>query len=136
MILWCPLCLHLSLHCIMLLSCRCVADEQRTFALGIQSFLFRLFGNIPGPIVFGAVFDVACIFRNFSFPCGSTESTVGACWVYNTELLANSILAMVLIALGMNLLFSFLSWISYPKPQNKQDDHKDVRNGFQLKKKH
>ena len=111
---------------------RCVADEQRTFALGMQSFLFRLFGNIPGPIVFGVVFDVSCIFRNYTFPCGTTEAAVGACWTYNNVQLSNAILAMVLIALGMNFIFSLLSWMFYKKEKS-SENHSEDTNDLALK---
>jgi len=129
--MWYILLNTVTIHASILL--RCVADEQRTFALGIQSFLFRLFGNIPGPIVFGVVFDIACIFRNFTFPCGSSEATSGACWVYNSDVLSNFILAMVLIAMGLNFIFSFLAWVTYPKTQKKiADDSATHANGVEL----
>lgn len=90
---------------------RCVAEEQRSLALGLQSFFFRIVGNVPGPIVFGAVFDAACIYFRYDVPCMSR----GNCWVYDNFQLSWSILAIALIAICINLVFSFLTWLTYPK---------------------
>ena len=78
-------------------------------ALGVQSVMFRTFGSVPGPLVFGAIFDSTCVY--FHSECGNQAN----CWVYNNHLL--SIRAIVLAALGLtaNLLFSFLTWFLYPK---------------------
>lgn len=38
-----------------------VSLENQSFALGIRSFITKLFGNIPGPIVFASIVDKACI---------------------------------------------------------------------------
>ena len=36
---------------------RSVEVEEKAFALGIQFLIFRLFGYIPSPIIFGKVID-------------------------------------------------------------------------------
>jgi len=60
---------------------RCVAEEQRTLALGLQFVIFRGLGTIPGPILFGIIFDSACIYWHYE--CSRREN----CWVYdNTKL--------------------------------------------------
>ncbi|RNA02974.1 solute carrier organic anion transporter family member 4A1-like isoform X2 [Brachionus plicatilis] len=38
-----------------------VGEENQSFALGIRSLVNKLFGNIPGPIVFALVLDRSCI---------------------------------------------------------------------------
>ena len=90
-------------------SSRCVADEQRTLALGLQSLLFRAVGSIPGPIVFGAIFDSTCLF--WQFDCDRR----GNCWVYNNVTLGNRAVALALSGVVLNLIFSFLTWLVYPK---------------------
>ncbi len=40
---------------------RSVAEEEKAFALGIQFVIFRLFGYIPSPIIFGNVIDSTCL---------------------------------------------------------------------------
>lgn len=101
--------------------CRCVAEEQRTFALGIQSFCFRVIGNIPGPIVLGAVFDLACIYFRYDVPCMSR----GNCWVYNNYQLSWSVMAIASIGICLNFVFSFLSWLTYPK-QNAHNHNQET----------
>lgn len=40
---------------------RCVQDEQRSFALGIQWIKVRLLGTIPAPMIFGLLIDETCV---------------------------------------------------------------------------
>ena len=101
---------------------RCVSDDQRTFALGIQSAIFRIFGNVPGPIIFGVAFDAACKFRNFKLPCESTTAVQGACWEYDRTVLSNTILAMSMVAIVLNLAFAICSWLAYPKAVKDMSD--------------
>ena len=98
------LCLHHVLS-----SPRCVAENQRTLALGIQSCIFRLIGTIPGPILFGVVFDSSCLF--WQEDCGRR----GNCWVYDNSTL--SIRALILAVGGMvsYVVFVFLCWLVYPR---------------------
>lgn len=92
-----------------LLFSRCVADEQRTLALGAQSVAFRAFGSIPGPIIFGAIFDSACIY--WQYEC----SRRGNCWVYNNTFLSQRAVILAVLGIAVNFIFSFLSWLFYPK---------------------
>ena len=39
---------------------RCIPESQRTFGLGIEFAIIRLFGSIPAPIIFGLVIDSTC----------------------------------------------------------------------------
>ena len=89
--------------------CRCVADEQRTLALGLQSLIFRAFGSIPGPIVFGVIFDSTCLF--WQFDCDRR----GNCWVYDNVALSNRALGLALSGVALNFSFTCLSWLLYPK---------------------
>ncbi|KAK3742780.1 hypothetical protein QZH41_013896, partial [Actinostola sp. cb2023] len=50
----------LSATPVTIVTLRCVANDQRAYALGIQSSLLRLLGTIPGPIVVGALIDMTC----------------------------------------------------------------------------
>lgn len=88
---------------------RCVAEEQRTLALGVQSLVFRALGSIPGPIVFGVIFDSTCLF--WQVDCDRR----GNCWVYDNLQLSNRALALALSGVILNFIFSFLSWVVYPK---------------------
>jgi len=41
---------------------RCVPNNLRSFALGLQWMLVRVLGSIPGPILFGYIIDRSCVF--------------------------------------------------------------------------
>lgn len=60
---------------------RSVSEEERSFALGMQFVIFRLFGYIPAPILFGNLIDSSCLL--WKSPCGKT--TGGRCLLYDIE---------------------------------------------------
>lgn len=65
---------------VVMITLRSVAEEERSLALGMQFVLFRLFGYIPSPIVFGNVIDSTClVWKNH---CGQQG---GFCLLYNIE---------------------------------------------------
>ncbi len=88
---------------------RCVAEQQRALALGLQSVVWRTFGSIPGPILFGGLFDSACIY--WQDECGRR----GNCWVYENTDLSERALSVGVIGVFFNFLFSFLCWLVYPR---------------------
>jgi organic anion transporter 3A len=57
-----------------------VEEEERSLALGMQFVIFRLFGYIPSPIIFGNVIDSTCIV--WKAHCGQQG---GFCLLYNIE---------------------------------------------------
>ncbi|KRG03279.1 solute carrier organic anion transporter family member 5A1 isoform X2 [Drosophila mojavensis] len=59
---------------------RSVSEEERSFALGMQFVIFRLFGYIPAPIVFGNLIDSTCLLWKSS--CGEKG---GRCLIYDIE---------------------------------------------------
>ncbi|XP_054722178.1 solute carrier organic anion transporter family member 74D-like [Uloborus diversus] len=61
----------------MLLTLRCVEPEDKAMALGLISFAIGLFGNVPCPVIYGAVVDSACLFWEDN--CGEP----GACRLYD-----------------------------------------------------
>ncbi|XP_076683347.1 organic anion transporting polypeptide 74D [Andrena cerasifolii] len=63
----------------MLLILRCVDPRDKAMALGLIQFAIGLFGNVPCPIVYGAVVDSACLV--WEFACGER----GACWLYDSN---------------------------------------------------
>lgn len=63
---------------------RCIHDRQRTFALGIQWFVVRLLGTVPGPIMFGSIVDSTCLV--WQEKCGEQKS----CWIYDNLLLSRN----------------------------------------------
>ncbi|XP_054266290.1 solute carrier organic anion transporter family member 5A1-like [Macrosteles quadrilineatus] len=59
---------------------RSVNEEERSFALGMQFVIFRLFGYIPAPILFGNLIDSTCLF--WKSTCGEKA---GRCLLYDIE---------------------------------------------------
>lgn len=59
---------------------RSVSEEERSFALGMQFVIFRLFGYIPAPILFGNLIDSSCLL--WKSTCGETG---GRCLIYDIE---------------------------------------------------
>lgn len=63
----------------MLLILRCVDPSDKAMALGLIQFAIGLFGNVPCPIVYGAVVDSACLV--WKMACGEK----GACGLYDSN---------------------------------------------------
>ncbi|XP_071044551.1 solute carrier organic anion transporter family member 74D [Parasteatoda tepidariorum] len=61
----------------MLLTLRCVEPQDKAMALGLISFAIGLFGNVPCPVIYGAVVDSTCLFWEDN--CGEP----GACRLYD-----------------------------------------------------
>ncbi|XP_060516016.1 solute carrier organic anion transporter family member 74D isoform X2 [Cylas formicarius] len=61
----------------MLLILRCVDPVDKAMALGLIQFAIGLFGNVPCPIIYGAVVDSACLI--WKMACGEK----GACGLYD-----------------------------------------------------
>ena len=80
---------------------RSVGEEEKAFALGIQFVIFRLFGYIPSPILFGHVIDTTCLL--WTQTC---EGSGGRCLIYDIEMFR---FKYVGICAGIKLLSLFIS---------------------------
>lgn len=83
---------------------RCVPDNQRTYALGLQWLFLCVFGSMPGPVVFGAFIDKTCILWE------ETCSGKGSCLEYNNELLSYLLVAAGLFFQILSAALYFGSW--------------------------
>ena len=77
---------------------RVVPNQMRSFAVGVQFIFFRLLGAIPGPILFGAIIDKACL----QWQTRQCDGSRGSCWIYSSRDMA---LGFLIIS-TKNLLFS------------------------------
>lgn len=59
---------------------RCVPPSQKTFAMGVQYWIMRPLGAIPGPIVFGLIFDATCKLWQEA-ECSGEQ---GSCWIHDS----------------------------------------------------
>jgi hypothetical protein len=96
-----------------------VNSTNQAFALGIKSFITKLFGNIPGPLVFATVVDNTCIQWIRNAATGNR-----ACRLYN-----NSRFSFGLGTLGsslrlMSAIFAFITLMFIIKENNKQKKRK------------
>ena len=74
-----------------------------------------LSGNVPGPVIIGAIFDYSCLVWQDN--CGSQ----GACWVYDNAALSWRLFLVCLVVNVTSGLFFFISVIVH-KPPAKSDD--------------
>jgi organic anion transporter 4A len=92
---------------------RCVDDKIRSFALGIQWIVVRIFGTIPAPIIFGRLIDESCILWQQE-SCGNEG---GACILYDNKNMAKYMLFLALTGKALSVLFFFLSSFYYIPPK-------------------
>lgn len=59
---------------------RCVHEDQKSFALGIQWLKVRVLGTIPAPLILASLIDKACVYWK---PTEGSEEGSGSCLVYN-----------------------------------------------------
>lgn len=64
---------------------RSVTPEERSFALGMQFVIFRLFGYIPSPIIFGNVIDSACLLWKVKRCSSVLPAVSGRCLLYDIQ---------------------------------------------------
>ncbi|XP_062706143.1 solute carrier organic anion transporter family member 4A1 isoform X2 [Aedes albopictus] len=100
---------------------RCVHDDQRSFALGIQWIKVRILGTIPAPMIFGRLIDETCILWQES--CDDH----GACLVYDNAFMSKYMLLLALVGKACSILFFFGAWFYYipPKAMTTNDDDED-----------
>ncbi|XP_061708271.1 solute carrier organic anion transporter family member 4A1 [Cydia pomonella] len=92
---------------------RCVREDQRSFALGIQWIKVRLLGTIPAPLLFGFLIDLSCSLW------ARTCDRSGACLLYDNYNMSRYMLALALLGKLCSLLFFFLAWWFYRPPGGK-----------------
>ena len=91
---------------------RCVPDEQRSVAVALKWLFARCLGYIPGPVIYGAVIDKACLFWKES--CDDDET--GACYYYDNANLSNFFLGLSLGCKGVAIILYALSLVLYKPP--------------------
>ena len=76
-------------------SSRSVPANQRSFAMGLQFLMVRLFGMLPGPIVVGKIFDSTCSVWKYN-SCGEKTS----CAEYELESLSHQMMLVSICGNG------------------------------------
>ncbi|KAH8409881.1 hypothetical protein KR009_000300 [Drosophila setifemur] len=92
---------------------RCVQDEQRSFALGLQWIKVRFLGTIPAPLIFGSLIDESCIL--WQEACD--EEAGGACLVYDNFYISRYMWLLALICKLCSVIFFLCAWCFYEPPR-------------------
>uniref|UniRef100_A0A8C9KGG1 Solute carrier organic anion transporter family member 6A1 n=1 Tax=Panthera tigris altaica TaxID=74533 RepID=A0A8C9KGG1_PANTA len=110
---------------------RIVSDNQRSLALGLALVFLRIFGTIPGPIVFKMTADISCIFRETEY-CGDK----GNCWIYNKMKMAYLLVGICCICKVVTIFFTAIAFClcKYLPKDNSEILHMPVKNPTVKKK--
>ncbi|XP_050319426.1 solute carrier organic anion transporter family member 4A1 [Bactrocera neohumeralis] len=114
---------------------RCVRDDQRSFALGIQWIKVRLFGTIPAPMIFGKLIDDSCIL--WQETCDEDGSGVGACLVYDNYNMSKYMWLLALVGKTLSVIFFFGALWFYIPPKKSainSDNSQTVNNSADITK--
>ncbi|CAD5121283.1 DgyrCDS9814 [Dimorphilus gyrociliatus] len=103
---------------------RCVVEETKSFALGIQWMIVRCLGTIPAPIILGNVFDSKC--QYWKKDCGLKKN----CFIYQNWGMARDLTIITLSTKFLTTLFFFGAFLLYRTDQSKRgiDDPPSVND--------
>lgn len=94
---------------------RCLPDSQRTFGLGVQWVFVRFLGTIPGPLLFGRIFDSTCLIWQ-DLDGGKT----GSCWSYDSSLMGVNLFILCACVKAVTLTCYCLAYFLYVPPTKTQ----------------
>lgn len=66
----------------MLLTLRCVQKNEKSMALGLIQCAIGVLGNVPCPVIYGAIIDSTCVL----WGGGGGDCDQGNCWLYDSYL--------------------------------------------------
>ncbi|XP_065729747.1 solute carrier organic anion transporter family member 6A1 [Phocoena phocoena] len=110
---------------------RIVSDKQRSLAMGVTFVILRIFGTIPGPVIFKIVGETSCILRDTE-RCGS----IGSCWIYNKTKMTYLLAGVCFICKVVTIFFTAIASGLYKYlPQENSDILPTVVKNLKVKKK-
>ncbi|PIK51388.1 putative solute carrier organic anion transporter family member 4A1 [Apostichopus japonicus] len=95
---------------------RCVSHSQRSFALGLQSLIYRALGTVPGPIIIGKIIDDACLLKQ---PTCDNEVN-DTCWLYENQQFSRSMLVLAVCVKIVSIIFFLGALLFYKRPPEHQ----------------
>ena len=104
---------------------RSVKEEEKAFALGIQFVIFRLFGYIPSPIMFGSVIDSTCIL--WKQTCEGSQG--GRCLMYDIELFRYKYVGICAGIKALSFLIFLFDWWLIRRRQLKEQEEGGMTMG-------
>lgn len=90
---------------------RCIHEDHRTFSMGVKWLVIRLLGTVPGPVIFGAVTDTACLI--WQDECGEPSS----CWIYDNGVVSRNYFLIAVSMKVLAVLFFSLAYCLYKPPE-------------------
>ncbi|RWS04752.1 solute carrier organic anion transporter family member 4A1-like protein [Dinothrombium tinctorium] len=93
---------------------RCVAQSQKSFGLGLQWIIVRIFGTIPAPFIFGSFIDLSCVLWK-----DDCQGQTGACILYDNHLLSIYLTTVILSLKLLSIIFFCCALVSYKAPDFK-----------------
>lgn len=106
----------------LLILLRSVPPEHRSISLGLQGFMVSLFATLPSPLLWGAIFDSACLVWTES--CSDQS---GACAIYDPTLLRNRV-HIIYVAIRFVAALTDIYVIKHAKGLNIIDDESKDEN--------
>ncbi|XP_073839641.1 organic anion transporting polypeptide 74D [Musca autumnalis] len=105
----------------MLLVMRCTHPKDKAMAMGVIQSAIGLFGNVPCPIIYGAVVDSACLI--WKSVCGKH----GACSLYDADTFRHYFLGITAGIMFLAFIMDLVVWskahrIDIAPEENKKDD--------------
>lgn len=92
---------------------RCVHEDQKSFALGIQWLKVRVLGTIPAPLIFARLIDEACLYWKTT----DGEEGTGSCLVYNKTDMSRYMFLLAFIGKLCSVVFYLAAWLFYIPPK-------------------
>ncbi|XP_052765092.1 solute carrier organic anion transporter family member 4C1-like [Mya arenaria] len=105
---------------------RCIHEDHRTFSMGLKWLFIRLLGTVPGPVIFGAVTDTACLI--WQDECGKPSS----CWIYDNSVVSRNYFLIAIAAKALSMIFFILAFVLY-KPPPEALAHSPGKIGFSVR---
>ncbi|XP_005382267.1 PREDICTED: solute carrier organic anion transporter family member 6A1 [Chinchilla lanigera] len=87
---------------------RTIPEQLHSLAIGITYVIIRIFGTIPGPLLFKKTGETSCTFWDIS-KCGH----MGRCWVYNKTKMAFILLGICSLFKICTICFTTIGFYKY-----------------------
>ncbi|XP_076995181.1 solute carrier organic anion transporter family member 6A1 [Tamandua tetradactyla] len=108
---------------------RVVSDKQQSLALGIAFVIIRIFGTIPGPLIFKMAGENSCTYWNTD-NCRKIKN----CWSYNKSRMVYQLVGICFVCKVFTIFFTAIAYCKYS--HNKRADILPIpREEYKTKKK-
>uniref|UniRef100_A0A1A9UJ78 Solute carrier organic anion transporter family member n=1 Tax=Glossina austeni TaxID=7395 RepID=A0A1A9UJ78_GLOAU len=106
----------------MLLVMRCTHPKDKSMAMGVIQSAIGLFGNVPCPIIYGAVVDSACVV--WKSVCGKH----GACSLYDADSFRHFYLGMTAGIMFLAFIMDLVVWSKAHRIDIEPEEHNENKS--------